>query len=99
MKQEELFTNQEPRIKSNPFEAENDYDRILVCYYYCFKQSPEGQIVLSDLEDRFYRRTFIPDIRSVQLDPTYLAIQVGLREVVTFILSKVEEYELMQRSR
>lgn len=57
--------------------------------YYSFSQSPEGQIVLKDLRERFYERTLV----TLPTDPNSLMLNVGMREVVVYILAQVERLE------
>jgi len=73
---------------------EDNYDKLLGAYYGFF-QSPEGQIVLGDLQDKFYKTSLIPN-RTVNADE--ILLNVGAREVVVYILSKVEEFEMQRRS-
>ena len=73
----------------------DEYEILLANYYSAFKTSPQGQMVLKDLESKFYRATFM----SRTVDNTNILLNVGAREVIVYILSKIEEFELNQRSR
>lgn len=72
----------------------DDGDRLLAAYY-TFFQSPEGKLVLEDLEGLYYKRT----IANHGVDATTILMNVGAREVIVYILSRIETFELQQRSR
>jgi len=74
-------------------------DELTKAYYSCFMGSDAGHIVLQDLRNRFFEATFTGPV-SVHnhIDPVAIAINVGLRETVIYILSKIEEFEIMQRT-
>ena len=57
--------------------------------YLGFTQSVEGGIVLKDLRERFYERTLI----RVPVDSNELLVNVGMREVIVYILSQIERLE------
>lgn len=71
-----------------------DNDQLIKAYY-SFKNSPEGQTVLDDLENKFYKSSLVPD----NFNENHIMLNVGAREVVVYILSKIEEFELKQRGK
>lgn len=69
---------------------DDEYDKLLKAFYTCFRDTDAGVVVLRDLESKFYRRTFITN----PIDANAILINEGSREVVVYILSKIEEFEL-----
>lgn len=59
-------------------------DKLNKSYYTCF-HSPEGQIVLKDLLNNYYKRTLVGDNRSNEI-----LLKVGMREVIIYILARME---------
>lgn len=68
-----------------------DNDTIIKAYY-SFKTTPEGQIVLKDLRDTYFEKTFLH--KGVTQEDILLA--AGAREVIIYILRKIEDFELQQ---
>jgi hypothetical protein len=66
-----------------------DIDTLLKAYYSCFIDSDAGAMVMADLQNKFYKPTFL-GARSDQAD---LFINLGGREVIVYILSMIEEFE------
>jgi len=68
---------------------EEKEELLLKAYYSIFIDSDAGAMVLHDLQNKFYKSSFI----SRTTDPTDLILNVGGREVVIYILSQIEEFE------
>lgn len=79
MEHEESYEQQ--AIKNKEIE-----DRLNKAYFSAF-HSPEGQIVLKDLMDSFYRNTSL----SHDADPNKILINEGKRFVVIHILNRMEQ--------
>jgi len=73
----------------------DEYEILLANYYSAFRQSEQGAMVLRDLMGKFYNPTFM----TRSFDSTNILLNVGAREVIVYILSKIEEFELNQRSK
>jgi hypothetical protein len=73
-----------------------DYEQLLKMYYAVFIQSVEGQEVLKDLSDKFYRPSLINNHNNNVND---ILLSVGTREVVVYIMAKIEEFELIQKGQ
>ena len=67
-----------------------DEDTLLKAYYTCFRDTDWGVVVLTDLMDKFYKPTFLTGNRTSE---SSILLNAGGREVIVYILSKIEEYE------
>lgn len=57
--------------------------------YLSFSQSVEGQLIIKDLRDKFFERTLVD--RSSNTNE--ILLNVGMREVVVYILRQIESWE------
>lgn len=69
----------------------------LKAFFSTFRDAEAGRIVLNDLMDKFYKKTFIPD--TIPIDPYAIILNEGARSVVIYILSRIEEFEERGRKR
>lgn len=70
-----------------------DEEARLAKAYLSFKQSDVGQIIIADLRNKFFERTFVSE-DSITSTNDFL-LQIGMREVIIYILQQTEllEYE------
>lgn len=64
--------------------------------YLTFKQTEEGQLILQDLRNKFFERTFIPN-GGVSSTNDFI-MQIGMREVIIYILAQTELLEYVREN-